>query len=298
MIVKTQFKNVEQTQLVKQISELMPVDGVVPTSVPGLTLMRASQPSERQSIIYEPCIYVVAQGCKRAYLDSEVFSYDALHFLVLTVPLPMQAHVVTASEEKPYLAMRVNINLEQLNHLLIEMGESTEPNTDNSNQGVFVSTINRELIEGMSRLIRLHNNRPRGKVLAQGIIKEILYDVLCGEQGPLLKSFALSYRHNHQIATVIHYIQKNHHKTIDVAELAGVANMSASSFHHHFKTVTRSSPVQYIKSIRLHRAKRFIQDDAQSVSEAAFKVGYSSISQFSREYKRLFGVVPSRELVS
>ena len=289
-----QTKDTVQTALAQQMSELLSVDGVASTPVPNVTVMRASHTSERQPIIYEPCIYLVAQGRKRAYLDDVVFTYDALNYLVLTVPLPLLAHVVMASEELPYLAMRLTINIAQLHQLLIEMGEADRSANEHSNRGIFVSTMSDDLAQATFRLSKLLNDQQRAKVLGPTVIKEILYHVMCGEQGSLLKSFAQSNRHDHQIANVIHYIQENYYEPIEVMDLAHIANMSPSSLHHHFKTVTRLSPIQYIKSIRLHQARRIIIDDAQSISEAAFKVGYASPSQFSREYKRLFGVAPSQ----
>ncbi len=288
--------NSVQAALVQQMTELLPVDGVVETAVPGLTIMRSSSVGERQAIVYEPCIYLVAQGRKCGYLDDEVFTYDALHYLVLTVPLPLSAHVVMASEQHPYLAMRLNIDLAQLQLLLIEMEETDLAASDHSSRGIFVSTMNEELVESMLRLTKMLDSKQRSKVLGPTISKEILYYVMCDEQGHLLKSFAQSNRHDHQIASVIHYIHKNYYESIEVTDLAQIANMSASSLHYHFKTVTRLSPMQYIKSIRLHQAKRIISDESQTISEAAFRVGYASPSQFSREYKRLFGVVPSQSV--
>ena len=275
------------------MTELLPADGVVPTRVPGFSMVRASRPGERQPIIYEPCIYLVAQGRKCAYLDDEVFTYDALHYLVLTVPLPLAAHVVMASERQPYLAIRLEINLAQLNQLLIDMGDTDRLAADHSNRGIFVSAMSEELAGAMYRLTQIVDDQQRAKVLGPTLNKEILYYVMCGEQGHLLRSFSQSNRHDHQIASVIHFIQHNYYQPIEITDLAELANMSASSLHHHFKTVTRLSPIQYIKSVRLHQAKRIICDDAHSISEAAFKVGYASPSQFSREYKRLFGVAPS-----
>jgi AraC-like DNA-binding protein len=294
----TTLSPTRHAKLAQQIATYLPTDGIKSTSIPGLILMRASQTGDPRPIVYTPCVYVIAQGAKSAYLGDDVFTYDALHYLVLTVPLPLQAHIIEASEAKPYLAMRLDINLVQLNQILIDMGDTNAPSNENSSRGIFISTINDEFADSASRLIATLSSAQRAKVLGHSIIKEMFYHVLCGEQGHLLRSFAQSNRHDHQIANVIHFIQKNYFEPIDVADLANVANMSQSSLHHHFKTVTRSSPVQYIKTIRLHRAKRMIIDESQSISETAFKVGYASPSQFSREYKRLFGIAPSQELNS
>ncbi len=278
------------------MTELMPEDGIIESGIPGLQLARKSSPSKRGPVVYQPSLYIVAQGSKQAYIGDQVFTYDAWNYLVLAVPLPIEGCVMRATPEEPYLAIRVGLDLGAINELLLALGEPLTSEMDKPAKGIYVSQMDAELSDGVFRLLRSLADSQKAKVLGPMIMKEMLFNVLRGEQGHILRSFARQDRHNHQIARVLHFIQKNYQQTLEIHDLTEVANMSASSLHTHFKTVTDVSPLQYIKQIRLHEARRMIQQESHNVSDAAYKVGYSSPSQFSREYRRMFGEAPSRDV--
>ncbi|OZG74503.1 hypothetical protein BTA51_05750 [Hahella sp. CCB-MM4] len=273
----------------------MPEDGKVETAVPGLSLIRVSHTNQRGPVVYEPSLYVVAQGSKRAYFGQEVYTYDALNYLLLTVPLPLEAQVIRATPEEPYLAVRIALDLNMVTELLMELEEDLPTVKDAVLRGIYSSRLDAEMNDAVLRLVKTLGSTQRSKVLAPIVTKEILFHILQGEQGHILRSFARQDRHNHQLARVLQHIQRNYSQSLEVNDLAVIANMSASSFHSHFKTVTGCSPLQYIKSIRLHEARRMIHQDTQNVGDAAYRVGYASASQFSREYKRMFGEAPSRD---
>ena len=278
---------------------LLPEPGVIGTPVSGLALVRSDQVMvERQPIVYDPCIYVVVQGSKVAHLGDDIFTYDALNYLVLSVPLPLECQILNASKENPYLAIRVDIDTQLLNSLLYELPAKDIPRelAVNVNRGIYVSAVDEDISNTLIRLVSCISNPAKAKVLGPMAVKELLFHVLFGEQGHQLQTFAYRDKKNFQIAEVLNFIQKNYSMSMEIDELAGMANMSQSSFHMYFKAVTNVTPIQYIKTMRLHEARRKMLHDNQSASDAAFQVGYASPSQFSREYRRLFGTAPTKDI--
>lgn len=288
-------------EIVQTMVALLPEAGVVNTEIPGLTLVRSEAVmAERKPIVYDPCLYIVAQGRKCAHLGDEVFTYDALNYLVLSVPLPLECQVLNASKEEPYLAIKVDIDIRVLNDLLHELPamDMSREAVAKVRRGIYVSSVDDDIRGTITRLLASVMHPDKAKVLGPMAVKELLFHVLLGEQGDQLRAFAFRDRHNFRIAEVIGFIQKNYATSLEVEDLAQLANMSHSSFHQYFKAVTNVTPIQYIKTMRLHEARRKMLHDNQSASDAAFQVGYASASQFSREYRRLFGVAPSQDMAS
>ena len=288
-------------KIIQRLDTLLPDDGVMASTIPGLTLMRSSEPGHRQPVVYLPSIYVVLQGSKRAYIEDETYNYDAFNYLVLTVALPMEAHVISASVEEPYLALRLDIELDMVRELLVDMGTSINLETQKVQRGIFISATEEELVENFLKLLTLSDQddaqfKNNLRILVPMIKKEILFRVLCGQQGNLLKAVAQGQRQQASISGVIQFIQHHFNEPLEIQSLADAANMSTSSFHQYFKGVTGLAPLQYIKSMRLHHAKRLLLQDGNNISDTAFRVGYSSASQFSREYKRFFNMSPSQAI--
>lgn len=280
--------------LATRVNELTPTSGVHKTTIKNLSLIKIyDQMLTRIPVIYEPCIYIVVQGSKSALLGREVFVYDAFNYLVLSVPLPLECQIHHASKEKPYLAVKIEIDKQLLSELIVETATPHPPRLFKAIPGIFVSTLNQDIKSTLARLLAYLNNKNQAHVLGKLAIKELLFHVLNSAQGDLLKAFVYQDRQNFQIAKVIALIQQQYSENLEVATLAATANMSQSSFYTYFKAVTSSSPIQYIKAIRLHAARRNMMIDNLSASDAAYNVGYSSPSQFSREYRRFFGVPPS-----
>ena len=287
----------QTNELATQMLLFLPEAGVMSTKVPNLTLVRSDEVMlSRVPIIYEPCIYVVVQGKKSAILGEKDYIYDALNYLVLSVPLPLECQVLEASKSSPYLAVKIDIDTTILNELIEETSKVTSAKETSIQPGIFVSRLGDDIKSALGRLLSYVNKTESAAVLGRLAIKELMFHVLQGPQGDLLRAFAYRDRHSFQIAKVINFIQLNYASNIEVADLASKANMSQSSFHSYFKAVTSSSPIQYIKAIRLHAARRKMIFDNQSASDAAFQVGYASPSQFSREYRRLFGVPPKTDV--
>lgn len=286
-------------QLAERVMALMPEPGILATDVPNMSLVRSDEAMpERSPIMYEPCIYIVVQGRKKAHLGEECYIYDALNYLVLSVPLPLECQIFEASKAQPYLAVKIDIDTQLLDELTQETEDFAKPMSLTGERGIFVSPLGDDIKSTLGRLLSYVNQPSSAGILGGLAIKELLFHVLRGAQGELLRAFAYRDKHNYQIARVINHIQINYSENMEVAELAAKANMSQSSFHSYFKAVTSSTPIQYIKAIRLHEARRKMLYDNQSASDAAFHVGYASPSQFSRDYRRLFGVPPSEDMAS
>jgi len=272
-------------------------DGIHPGPWPGLDILRVSQPRPRMPVVYQPCVCVVAQGRKRAYLGDQIYDYDPFNYLVLSVPLPVEGEIVEASPEEPFLLFRLALDAADLSELLLELGEHTSHrNLGRAHRGIFASKLEDDLLAAVVRFLAALDDPGDRRVLAPLARREILYRLLTGEQGYLLRSFALGESRSHRVARVVRYIQENYDRSLDVAAMADVAHMSTSSLHHAFKEVTSVSPLQYLKQIRLHKARLLMVHDDVGAGEAAHRVGYGSPSQFSREFKRLFGAPPAREV--
>jgi AraC-like DNA-binding protein len=283
--------------LVSLLDRLAPAVGTNTTAMPEVEVTRATEPRPRAPVVTQPCICIVAQGSKRAYHGGEVYSYDPYHYLVLSVPLPIEGQIVEASPDKPYLALRLAVDPLMLGELLFDMGEGGAGEVNRrARRGIFVSRLDERLLGSVVRLLRALDHPLDPIILGRELLRETLYHVLTGEQGDLLRAVAVANSRAHRLAGVLRYLQAHYEEPLDVGTLAREAAMSPTTLHHQFRAMTATSPVQYLKTIRLHQALRLMLHDGFGAAEAAYRVGYGSPSQFSREFKRLFGASPRREV--
>ncbi len=270
-------------------------EGVTETQYPGLILGRFNRPVPRYPLVYSPSICVVAQGRKQVYSANERVVYDPLHYLVVALPLPLEAEVVIASPKRPFLALALEIDMSMIGKLLLEMAEEEQLEEDNrSGKAIYTSNMNNDLLNAVERLLRALENPVALRILGPGAVWEILYHVLKGEQGTFLRSIVLRNGGSKSITRVVRYLQENYSKQHNITSIAGYAGMSKSTLHHVFERFVGQSPIQYLKKIRLHQARLMMVGNGYNASEAAHGVGYNSTSQFSREFKRQFGLPPSR----
>jgi len=270
-------------------------EGVTETQFPGLILGRFNRPVPRYPLIYSPSICVVAQGRKHVYSANERVVYDPLHYLVVALPLPLEAEVVIASPKRPFLALALGIGMSMIGKLLLEMAEEEQLEEDNrSGKAIYASNMNNDLLNAVERLLRALESPTTRRILGPGAIWEILYHAIKGEQGAFLRSIILRNGGSKSIMRVVRYLQENFSKQHNINSIAGYAGMSKSTLHHIFERFVGQSPIQYLKKIRLHQARLMIVGNGFNASEAAHEVGYNSTSQFSREFKRQFGLPPSR----
>lgn len=270
-------------------------NGFHKTAIEQLEFQRESSASTVLQGVCEPIFAILVQGKKEALLGEETYRYSAAQYLVVSVDLPLSAFIVEATLDQPYLGFKLNLDPRQLCDIITAQTSEIEEKK-NSVRGLFVSTIDASLLDCAMRLTRLLDTPQDIPILAPMIIREIYYRLLMGEQGEAVRQIATSGSNMQRIAEVIKLIKADFTKPIRVEELAGQASMSSSSFHHHFKKVTSMSPLQYQKQLRLLEARRLMLAENSDAANAAYQVGYESPSQFSREYSRMFGAPPIRDI--
>jgi len=273
--------------------ELLPSDANVATKIPGVNLVRRELAYEPKPLMYRPEIILLAQGRKNVYVGEKVYTYDANNYFVLTVPLPVVCEALIQPGE-PLLGLVIGLDPKTIGEILSDLG-SAPPRGAQADNSLFQAPLTENLIDASVRLLRALKSDEAARVLGPLCVKEILYQVMSGEHGGLLKELAFHNRNLFQISRVISLIHENYQSPLDVPTLAREAGMSVSAFHTNFRTITSSSPLQYIKNTRLHKARELIQQHGERASDAALRVGYESASQFSREYKRCFGAPPARD---
>jgi len=282
-------------ELVRLLEKHIPDEGLIPTGIQNLHLLRLSHQVDRFPQIYEPGIIIGAQGKKNIYLEGKQYEYCAGKFLTLFVPMPVECEIVEASPEKPLLGAGIIIDRNRLIRLLLKMDSVdrpfTKPDTIDAS-GIFTAPIGDNLLDAVIRLISTLGNPSEAAVLGETIIDEIYFRILTDVQGGALAHLLQQRGQIQQIARAVEYVNQNLEKPVSVDDLADMVNMSSSGFHKKFKEVMHLSPLQYAKSIKLNRAQNYILQ-GKTVSEAGYMVGYNSPAQFSREYKRHFGMVPS-----
>lgn len=265
------------------------------TPIQGLNLHRWETPTVPTSYMLAPSICLIGQGRKRLFLGEDSYIYDAHRFLITSVDLPVVAQIIEASREKPYLGLTMELDLRAIARLMLDNDmPSSRPSKDRL--GIAVSEVSVPLLDAFNRLLDLLEHPEDIPALAPLIQQEIFYRLLMGEQGPRLRRISTIGNHGYQIARAIDWLKENFSKPVKVEELAGKAGLSVSAFHNHFRSITAMSPLQFQKRMRLNEARRLMLANNLDASRAAFEVGYESPSQFSREYSRLFGAPPMRDI--
>lgn len=265
------------------------------TAYPPLSIYRQAAPTELISYLQEPSICLIVQGQKRVLLGEEEYFYDKDHYLITAVDLPIVAQILDASSKTPYLGLTLKLEKKQIAQMLLH-DHVTIPKRQVSNRGLIVSRIEPQIVQAILRLIDLLEYPEDIPVLAPLAQREILYRLLTSEQGQRLQQISMVGSHSHQIARAIEWLKQNYDKSFKVEDLAVHSGMSTSSLHHHFRNLTAMSPLQFQKRLRLNEARQLMLMDKKDATTAAFEVGYESPSQFSREYSRLFGAPPSRDI--
>lgn len=270
-------------------------DGFHATAIAHLEFQRVSSVFTALHGVSTPILAILIQGKKKALLGEETYCYGASQYLVVSVDLPLSGFVVEATPDKPYLGFKLNLDPRQLCDIIAQTSPSARQKED-SVRGLFVSTADAPLLDCAIRLTRLLDSPQDIPILAPMIIREIYYRLLIGEQGEAVRQIATSGSNMQRIAEVIQLIKADFTQPMRVEDLAEQVSMSPSSFYHHFKQVTSMSPIQYQKQLRLLEARRLMLAENSNATSAAYHVGYESPSQFSREYSRLFGAPPSRDI--
>lgn len=284
----------QQHELAKLVERYSEQDGVHPTAIPSLFLIRESIVSEPIARVNETSFCIIVQGEKEVLLAEERFRYDPANYIVASVDLPVTGQVIRASSDTPYLALKLEFTPNQILEVLsdsdIRVGQKK-----NAKRAMFVSKVKPSLLDAVIRLARLLENPNHIPVLAPLFTKEILYWILQDPYGEALEQMAIEGSNGNRIGDVIEHIINNYDRSFKIEELVEIANMSIASLHRHFKEVTAMSPIQFKKQLRLQEARRMLLADATDIADIAFRIGYESQSQFSREYSRMFGLPPRED---
>ena len=277
-------------ELRRLLQARIPQENVVDTSVPGVSLFRIDHSFRKRPQYYNPQIIILAQGKKRIFLGDKTFEYDPRRYYVQAVPLPVECEAVI-EDGRPMLGMTLAVSPQTIGEILSVM-EADFPPASKVHTFLYDAPLSEDMVDAATRLLNTLDSRCDSRVLGSLYLKELLFRVMSGEQGEVLRELAMNNRGFSQVSRVISRIHEDCAQDFDVQDLAKEAGMSTTAFHTTFKNLTCTSPLQYIKTVRLHRARELIQTQGEKANQAASIVGYESATQFSREYKRFFGVTP------
>ena len=293
-----------QAEIAALIERFTRSDGAHSTAFEALSLYRFSRPSQPFHGIYQPAFCLIAQGRKLVMLGEELFSYDPTRFLLGSVDLPIVSQIVEATPQTPYLSLQLNINPGEIGAMLAELDLPDAPGAVAEAgvgarapaRGLSVGTVDAALVDAVIRLLRLLEQPQHVAALAPLAVREIYYRLLVGAQGAKLRRIAALGSETQGIGAALNWLKANYAKPFRVDEIAHRAHMSRSGFHLQFKAVTAMTPLQYQKQLRLQEARRLMLSESADAATACYRVGYESASQFSREYRRMFGESPRRDI--
>lgn len=265
------------------------------TELSGVRMFKASKYKGREALCYNQGIIIVGQGEKRVFIGDTVHEYNPENYLVLSVPIPAECETF-ATKDIPLLALTVDIEIGMLNRIINQMDEHVDHTMLAGNErhhGLYTAQVTPVIKDVVIRLLQSLQSPLEASVLGAGLVSELLFRVMCGENAASLYALAMKNTNLARIDKALKRIHSSYKEALPVDSLASLVNMSPSSFHRSFQDVTSSSPIQYIKKIRLNKARDLLLDQSVRVGEAASYVGYESVAQFSREFKRYFGSSPS-----
>lgn len=289
-------------QLAHNIQHLAPDRDVHTTAIPGLEVFRSDSPMSCISSVYDPSLGFIVQGTKTVSFGDRELIYGPLSYFVSSVHMPVIGRIVDASPEKPYLAMKVDVDPQEVSTLVLELGSKIPLDAamgvcPEMTCGLCMTQMDRGMLDAVTRLTGLLGSPQDIPVLAPLVRREIIYRALVGEMGTRMRKFAVADSQVHRVSRVIAVLTDRYTQPLRVKDLAAEVNMSESALFHTFKQVTRMSPLQFQKKLRLHEARRLMLSEGLEAATASYRVGYESPSHFSREYSRLFGASPRADVV-
>lgn len=287
---------VMRAQLGALIQRLTPGDGVFKAKYARLTLGNVPHVDHPIRMVYEPSLCVIAQGMKQVLLGEDVYVCDPQRYLVFSQNLPVTGHVLGATPETPHLAMRLDFDVKDIAALALKMDFPSKQGAPRSARGIFTEDLSVSLLGPLLRLLKLQETPEDIEHLVPLVVQEILYRLLKSADGWRLAQLAMADSHSHRVAQAISLVHKRFREHLRMEELANEVSWSVSALHHHFKSVTAISPLQYQKQLRLQEARRIMLSEHVDAATAGHQVGYESQSQFNREYSRFFGEPPVRDI--
>jgi len=284
-------------QSVLRYTELQPGKSPFVTVIAGLTILRSDHPKPLSHMILKPALCITLQGAKWTAFGERRFDYGAGQALVVGVEMPAVGQVTVASPAKPYLGLVVELDLGVMREV-VESLDSAPVAVESVRHGVFVSDFEGPLADCAARAVRMLDTPQAIALLYPALMREICYWLLTGPHGGEVAKMALGSDRTLRLVGAIHALRDRYTHHFSIEELASIAQLSSSAFHRQFKALTAMTPLQYQKQLRLFEARRLLASGETNVETAAFRVGYESASQFNREYSRMFGASPRRDLVS
>ena len=281
--------------LIKQLELLAPSEGYNQTFINGVGIYKSSESAQRTPLCYSQGIIFVLQGQKRVFFDEQIYTYNPDNYLVLTVPLPAECET-QLTNNNPLLSLIIDFDMPVLGELIRvfdEHGKLNNSDKMSNAKGLFVSENTDALSCTLTRLVDCLGSKLQSDIIGKGLVREVFYHVLQGPQASPLFDLVSHNTHMSKMERTLKHLHNHYNDKLDVEQLASMANMSASTFHRNFKQITAASPIQYVKKLRLSKAKDLLQDQGIKVKQAAAQVGYESATQFSREFTRYFGISPS-----
>ncbi|WP_421569590.1 AraC family transcriptional regulator [Stenotrophomonas sp. PD6] len=283
----------QQRRMVELLEALAPTEGYTLTALPQVRVLRSDRPLARTPVLYDPGIVIVCQGVKRGYFGGQMYLYDEQHYLAVSVPVPFTMET-DATPQRPLLAIYLHLDFALATELALALdaaGVADQP----APESMVSSRMDPALRTTVLRFLEAMQQPVEAAILGPGLVRELYFRVLSGPQGATLRAALAMRGHFGRIGRALRRIHADYALPLDLAELAGEAGMSVPTFHVHFKAVTRTTPIQYLKSTRLHQARLLMVRQGVSAEAAGYAVGYASPSQFNREFKRLFGLTPAGE---
>jgi AraC-like DNA-binding protein len=286
-------QNSVRQQMVELLADLAPDEGYNLSALADVRFLRSNRPLRRAPVLYDPGIVIVCQGRKRGFLGSEVYTYDAQQVLAVAVPVPFSMQT-DASAKEPLLAIYLRLDFSVATELLLQLEEAGSLPSAPA-RSLTSTPMDARLQSTVLRFLQAMSSPLDAAILGRSLVREIYFRVLTSEQGASMRAALTAHGQFGKVAKAIRKIHGEFDRPLDIAQLAHAAGMSAASLHAHFKAVTDTSPMQYLKSTRLHQARLLMARDHMTAQAASGQVGYESASQFSREFKRMFGRSPGAE---
>jgi AraC-like DNA-binding protein len=282
-------------ELILRYTDAQPGQSPFFTCIEGLAILRSNHRRRANHRLYKPSLCITAQGTKSATFGEQTHYYGPGQALLVSVEMPGFGTVTEASPTRPYLGVILELDLAILRNVASEIPDPPKP-TESLDHGVFVTDFDNHLSECTLRLVRLLDTPAAIPILYPAIMREVAYWLISGPHGSEIVRTTLNNNHEHRILQAIHFLRDHYAEPVRIVELASIAQLSSSAFHRQFKAVTSMTPLQYQKQLRLLEARRLMTAEAANVENAAYQVGYESPSQFTREYGRMFGSSPRRDV--
>ena len=286
-----------QNKILEEVNKLIKHERLNSTFIDGVNVYKISDFLERCPLTYDICLVIILQGKKIGYLPNKKFEYDKNNYLVVPITLPFECETF-ASKDEPVIGLTININKQMMIDIISSLSIEEKKESNQTSMGVFQGRVTSEIEDILYRLVKVLQSKQESDILGTSILRELYYRIATGENAHFLHKMFLEQQKEAKIAKSLKKIHDNFNQSIDVTSLAKEEQMSVSSYHRYFKEITSYTPLQYIKKIKLNKAKELIENKKLQVNDTAYEVGYISVSQFSRDFKNYFGFPPKEAKIN